>query len=406
MPDEIQSNPARKFNIILAVTGGIAAYKAVDVARSLVKNGVSVEVVMTKSATEFVTPLTFQTISGNPVSQDMFASLDHWDIAHVSMAKKADLIIVAPCTANTMAKIANGIADNLLTSTVLATRAPILLAPAMNDGMWDNASTQKNVKTLAERGFFFVGPEKGALANGSVGIGRMADPRDIVTRAIHLLVDKRDLSGKKVIVTAGPTIEYLDPVRFISNRSSGKMGYAVAERAIARGAEVTLISGPVHIPPPPCVELIEVETTLQLFKVLMQRCASADAVIQAAAPCDFRPSELSDRKIKKREGLPLNLELTENPDVAAGVGGRKHAGQILVTFAAETENLIENGKAKMVRKNADIMVANNVLESGAGFDVDTNVVSIITKDKFETFPLMSKLAVADIILDKVAALMV
>ena len=390
-----------EYTVVLGVTGGIAAYKVVDVARALKKLGMTVHVIMTKAATEFVAPLTFQAISANPVTVDEFASPYYWEAEHVALAKKADLFIVAPCTANTLAKIANGIADNMLTSTVIATRAPLLIAPAMNTGMWENAATIQNVETLKTRGVHFVGPETGMLANGDIGSGKMSSANDIVLRSRQLLADKPDFDGRRVLVTAGPTIERLDPVRYISNRSSGKMGYAIAERAAARGAKVTLVSGPVHIQPPPCVELLHVETTMQLYHTLIQQAPNHDAVIQAAAPCDFRPSEVSDRKIKKRDGYPITLELTENPDIAAALGGRKQCGQILVTFAAETENLLENGREKMLRKNADLMVANDVSKAGAGFDADTNIVTIISKDCVETFPVMSKLDVADVILDRV-----
>ena len=391
--------------IVLGVTGGIAAYKVVDAVRAFKKLGIDVHVIMTDAAAKFVAPLTFQTISGNPVAIDMFNAPTYWEAEHVSLAKKANLFIIAPCTANTLAKVANGIADNLLTSTAIATRAPMLIAPAMNSGMWENAATVRNVEILRGRGVHFVGPETGMLANGDIGSGKMSTADDVVLRARQLLVDKKDFDGRKVLVTAGPTLERLDPVRYMTNKSSGKMGYAIAERAAARGAKVTLVSGPVHIQPPPCVEVVKVETTIQLYQTLIQLAPSQDAILQAAAPCDFRPSEASDRKIKKRNGYPVTLEMTENPDVAAAIGGRKQPGQVLVTFAAETENLLENAREKMTRKNADLMVANNVSQTGAGFDVDTNIVTIISKEAVEACPIMSKHDVADVILDRVSALL-
>lgn len=391
--------------VVMGVTGGIAAYKACEVVRSLRKQGVSVFVVMTNNACEFVTPLTFEALSGNPVAVDMFASPARWEVEHIALAKRADLMLIAPATANVLAKLANGIADDMLTSVALATRARILAAPAMNSGMWDNAATQANIETLRGRGVYFAAPETGVLANGDSGIGRMAEPEKITMLSRMLLVDGRDLAGRKILVTAGPTRELLDPVRYLTNKSSGKMGYAIAERALARGADVTLITGPVSIPEPPSVEVVSVETTMQLFQAMIQRVPAQDAVIQAAAPCDFRPAEQSNSKIKKRGGQPLTLELLENPDVAAAAGARKQPHQVFVTFAAETENIIENGRVKMSRKNADLMVANNVTQGGAGFDVDTNIVTLITKEAVQAYPIMSKHDVADVVLDHVLAML-
>ncbi|GHU65489.1 phosphopantothenoylcysteine decarboxylase [Clostridia bacterium] len=391
--------------VVLGVTGGIAAYKSAEVVTRLRKLGVTVFVVMTQHAKEFVTPLTFESLSGNPVASDMFESPARWEVEHIALAKKADLFIVAPATANVIAKMAGGVADDMLTSTVLATRAPILVAPAMNTGMWENAATQANVSELRQRGVYFVGPEEGRLANGDSGVGRMSEPEQIVSAAAALLCDKRDLVGKHVLVTAGPTREMLDPVRFLTNRSSGRMGYAIAERAAARGAQVTLVTGPVSLAAPPTAEVINIDTTMRLFQVMMQQLPKADAVIMAAAPSDYRAAEPSARKIKKREGKPLTLELQENPDVAATVGARRRAGQALVVFAAETDNVIENGREKLARKNADLLVANDVTREGAGFDVETNIVTFLTKDAVEAFPIMTKHDVADLLLDRVAKLL-
>ncbi|MDR1569396.1 MAG: bifunctional phosphopantothenoylcysteine decarboxylase/phosphopantothenate--cysteine ligase CoaBC [Oscillospiraceae bacterium] len=391
--------------VVMGVTGGIAAYKSAEIVRALREYGIAVNVIMTRNACEFVTPLTFETVSANPVVADMFAAPANWEVEHISLAKKADLFLIAPATANVIAKLANGIADDMLTSTALATRARILIAPAMNTGMWENPATVRNVQTLKDRGVYFVGPETGRLANGDTGVGRMSDPQSVALTARMMLTDKRDLEGKRVLVTAGPTREQLDPVRYLTNRSSGRMGYAIAERAVARGASVTLITGPVSIAAPPMVAIVPVETTMQLFQAMIQRVPNQDAVIQAAAPCDFRPAEQSNHKIKKRDGQPIALELLENPDVAAAAGARKQSGQIFVTFAAETENIIENGREKMTRKNADLMVANNVTQEGAGFDVDTNIVTLLTKDAAQSYPIMSKHDVADLVLDRVADLL-
>jgi phosphopantothenoylcysteine decarboxylase/phosphopantothenate--cysteine ligase len=390
--------------VVLGVTGGIAAYKSAEIVTRLRKLGVAVYVVMTDHAREFVTPLTFESLSGNPVASNMFASPARWEVEHIALAKKADLFVIAPATANFIAKMANGIADDMLTSTVLATRAPILIAPAMNTGMWENAATQANVAMARERGARFVGPESGRLANGDEGLGRMSEPEQVVRAASALLCEKRDLEGKHVLVTAGPTREMLDPVRYLTNRSSGRMGYAIAERATARGAKVTLVTGPVNIAPPPLVEVVNIDTTMRLFQAIMQYMPKADAVIMAAAPSDYRAAEQSASKIKKRDGKPLTLELQENPDVAASVGARRKPGQALVVFAAETDNLIENGREKLARKNADLLVANDVTVEGAGFDVETNIVTFLTKDTAEAFPIMSKQDVADLLLDRVAKL--
>ncbi|MDR1598362.1 MAG: bifunctional phosphopantothenoylcysteine decarboxylase/phosphopantothenate--cysteine ligase CoaBC [Oscillospiraceae bacterium] len=391
--------------VALGVTGGIAAYKAAEIVTRLRKLGIKVFVVMTAHAREFVAPLTFESLSGNPVVVDMFASPARWEVEHIALAKKADLFVVAPATANVLAKMANGIADDMLTSTILATRAPVLVAPAMNTGMWDNAATQANVEVLRERGVRFVGPEQGRLANGDSGLGRMSEPEEVARAATALLCGKRDLVGKNVLVTAGPTREMLDPVRYLTNKSSGRMGYAIAERAVARGANVTLVSGPVSIAPPPLVEVVRIDTTMRLFQVIMQRFAKADALIMAAAPSDYRAAEPSASKIKKREGKPLTLELQENPDVAASIGARRKPEQALVVFAAETDNVIENGREKLIRKNADLLVANDVTAEGAGFDVETNVVTFLTRDSAEAFPIMSKHDVADLLLDRVVRLL-
>lgn len=387
--------------VVLGVTGGIAAYKACEVARILRKDGFDVRVVMTRNACEFVTPLTFEALTGNPVARSMFDSPVKWEVEHIALAKRADLMLIAPATANIIAKLANGIADDMLSSVALATRAPILIAPAMNTGMYQNAATQENIERLRRRGVEFVGPDTGTLANGDSGEGRMSTPASIALAARLLLAGEKDFKGKKVLVTAGATSEKLDPVRYITNKSSGKMGFALAEAAMARGARVTIVMGNTQLEPPPVFETLRVETTMQLFQTLIERSPEFDIIIQAAAPCDFRPAEQSGGKIKKRDGQPLVLDLVENPDVAAALGMRKRDGQILVTFSAETDNVIENSREKMKRKNADLMVANDVSAEGAGFNVDTNIVTLITRDTVEAHPIMSKIEVANVILGKV-----
>lgn len=381
-------------NVVLGVTGGIAAYKAVEVVSRLKKLGANVDVVMTKNATEFVTPLTFETISSRPVTVETFARPERWEVEHVALAKKADLMLVAPATANVMAKLAVGIADDMLTTTLLATRAPILLAPAMNTGMWEAVATQQNLHMLLNRGVRTVGPESGHLACGDTGDGRMSEPEQIVEAAIAMLCPKRDMEGLKVLVTAGPTLERMDPVRYLTNDSSGKMGYALAEAARNRGAEVTLISGPVHIAPPEGVALVRVESTQELYHIMVERCQDQDMIAQAAAPADYRFQNPSAQKLKKREGKPLVLEMVENPDIAKAVGERKRAGQVLIGFAAETEGILAHAREKLVKKHLDMIVANDVTLEGAGFGVDTNIVTLVTENGETPLPKLSKREVA------------
>ncbi len=385
--------------IVLGVTGGIAAYKACEIVSRLKKLHANVRVVMTEHACRFVAPLSFQTLTGNPV---YISSFDHenWEIEHISLAKSADIMLVAPATANFLAKYACGIADDLLSTTAMATTAPMLIAPAMNCAMWRSAATQENLRILAERGALFVGPESGLLACGDEDIGRMSEPEKIVSEVCRVLLKHRDLTGKRVLVTAGPTREMLDPVRFLSNRSTGRMGYAIAEAAQERGAIVTLVSGPVQLAAPANVETVRITSTLDLFEEVTERAKTADVVIQAAAPADFRPELVSDIKIKKT-GDDMTLRLTANPDIAAALGAAKRPGQVLVAFAAETNDVLENAQKKLIRKNADLIVANDVTMPGAGFGGDTNCVTLITQDSMQSLPIMSKREVADAILDKV-----
>ena len=389
--------------IVLGVSGGIAAYKACDLVSRLKKRGAQVRVVLTKHACEFVPPLTFETLSGNPAYTDAFDR--KFEIEHVALAKWADAVVIAPATANILAKMAAGIADELLSTTLLAATAPVLAAPAMNTAMWKNPATQANVKTLAERGVTFVGPESGVLACGDADVGRMSEPAQIVDALDALLNPSvRDLEGRRVLVTAGPTVERIDPVRYITNRSTGKMGYAIAEAAVARGAIVTLVSGPVELDAPKGAELVKIESSAQLCEAVLARASEMDAVIQAAAPADFTPETVAEKKIKKT-GDGMSLKLVPTTDVAAELGRRKRPGQVLVAFAAETNDVEDNARGKLVRKNADLVVANDVTRPGAGFGADTNIVTLVTRDGLAPLPKQSKRAVADAILDRVRALM-
>jgi len=377
----------------------------VELASRLVKLGASVNVIMTQNATQLVNPLTFQTISRNPVMVDMFAEIEEWQPGHISLADKADILVIAPATANIVAKLAHGIADDMLSTTALAVRCPILIAPAMNCYMYDNPIFQENLEILRRHNLAVVEPEYGQLACGYEGKGRLADVEKIIQKIQRLLNTSRDFKGKTILVTAGPTREALDPIRFITNRSSGKMGYAVAEAAVSRGAEVILISGPTALSAPADVKLVNVETALQMRDEVAKYAHQADAVIMAAAVSDYRPRDASPQKIKKDKDQ-LTLALERNPDILAGLGQSKPNGQILAGFSMETENLLDNAIKKLKSKNADLMVANDVSQEGAGFDVDTNIVWIIDSSGSEKkLPLMPKRDVADAILDEIKRLM-
>ena len=387
--------------VVLGVTGGIAAYKACELTSRLRKAGAQVYVIMTKNACQFVTPLTFETLSNHPVATDTFARPETWEVEHVALAKRADVFVIAPATANILAKMACGLADDMLSTTVLATHAPVLVAPAMNTGMWDNPATQENVERLQQRGVHFIGPEGGFLACGDTGAGRMSEPKDIFDAIEKLLAMQQDLAGLSVLVTAGPTQERLDPVRFITNRSSGKMGYAIAGAAAARGASVTLVTGPTSLPIPQGVNAVRILSTQELYGQMLALCPKMDVVIQAAAPADFTPETVADQKIKKQGNEPLVIRLTQTPDVAAAVGKTKKEGQTLVGFAAETNDVLQNAQKKLAKKNLDLIVANDVTAPGAGFDVDTNVVTFVTKEGLEKLPMMKKTEVADALLDRI-----
>ena len=387
--------------IVLGVTGGIAAYKSAEIVSRLRHSGANVHVIMTRNATEFIAPLTFQTLSANQVVTDTFEAPEYWNVEHVALAKLADIFVVAPATANILAKMASGIADDMLSTTLLATKAQILVAPAMNTGMWTAPATQNNVKVLKERGVRMIGPESGMLACGDEGAGRMSEPEMIVEEICRILSWKQDYAGKKVLITAGATRERLDPVRFITNDSSGKMEFAIAEAARDRGAEVTVIRGSVTAEIPAGIHMIRIESARELYDAMMQKAPEQDVIIQAAAVSDYRPAEQKDRKIKKESGSDLTLILTENPDIAKAVGEQKKPGQTLVGFAAETDNLLKNAKSKLGKKKLDLIVANDVTKPGAGFNVDTNIAVLITSDGSTEEPLQTKRQLAERILDKV-----
>ena len=391
----------------LGVTGCIAAYKAVEVMRGLQKRGADVRVIMTRHATEFVGPLTFQSISGFPVISEMFAPTDDPEIKHIQLAQSIDLLLVAPATANTLAKFANGIADDFLSTLYISTTAPVLVAPAMNVEMWAHPATRENVRSLRERGVQFIDPGEGYLACRTVGAGRLAEPDDIVRRACEIIglkpsqetsdVSPATLTSEHVLVTAGPTQEAVDPVRYLTNRSSGKMGYSVVEAALARGAAVTLISGPVSIDPPKGARKISVRSAAEMYEAVKDNLDNATIVVMAAAVADYRPSNTHRQKIKKNGGsIVLNLEPTD--DILAAVGAAK-GSRIVIGFAAETENLIENAKKKLKEKGADLIVANDVSASDAGFDVDTNRITLVSSESVDELPLMSKSDTAARIID-------
>lgn len=390
--------------VVLGVTGGIAAYKACELLRILQKRGIDVYVVMTQNACRFVTPLTFETLSGHPVAVDTFDRPQTWEVEHIALAKRADLFLIAPATANIIGKMACGIADDMLSTTVMATRAPVMIAPAMNTGMWENEATQHNLRTLASRGVQIVLPASGHLACGDSGAGKLEDVAVIAERALEALGRTRDLEGLRVLVTAGPSREALDPVRYVTNRSSGKMGYAIARAAARRGAQVTLLTGPVALEAPQGVQVMPFTTTQELLERAQELAAKQDVLIQAAAPADYRAQEVAPQKIKKNSGEPLVLTLVENPDVAAALGRCKRPDQVFVGFAAETNDVLAHAQGKLERKNLDMIVANDVTLPGAGFDVDTNVVTLITRDEAVSLPLMRKDEVADRILDRVLTL--
>jgi phosphopantothenoylcysteine decarboxylase / phosphopantothenate---cysteine ligase len=388
--------------IVLGITGGIAAYKAADLASKLTQAGAKVEVVMTEAATKFITPLTLRNITHRPVVTDMFELSSEWSVEHVALAEAADAVIIAPTTANTIARLAAGIADDMLGTVVLATKAPVIIAPAMNDLMYSNKVTQENIAKLKGRGFSFIEPEYGRLASGKMGKGRLPDIATIIQAIERALGQKRDLEGKHIVVTAGGTREPIDPVRHIGNRSSGKMGYALAEAARDRGAIVTLVSANVSLEDPANVAVIKAPTALEMKKAVGGAVKKADVLIMAAAVADYQPEAIAKTKIKKNSKQNLTLKLVKTPDILSEVKGNF----IRVGFAAESENLVANAKKKLTEKKLDLIIANDITKADSGFDADNNRVIIIDKKgKAEELPLMSKREVAERILDRVRGML-
>ena len=386
--------------IVLGVTGSIAAYKIANLASMLVKLHADVHVIMTQNATHFITPMTFETLTDNKCIVDTFDRNFSFDVKHVSLAKKADAFLVAPCTANVIGKVASGICDDMLTTTIMATKAPVLISPAMNTGMWENPILQDNIKKLESYGYRMIQPVEGRLACGDTGSGKMPSEETLLEHLLLCVAKPHDLKGRRVLVTAGPTQEAIDPVRFITNHSSGKMGYALAKMAALRGAQVTLVSGPVSISPFTGIEKVDVRSAQEMFDAVTARSAINDIIVMCSAVADYTPANYSDQKVKKSDGN-LNIALTRTQDILAYLGAHKHEGQILVGFSMETEHLIENSSEKLRKKNADIICANSIVSSQTGFGVDTNKVTLISRQGIEELPLCSKDETADLILDKI-----
>ena len=384
--------------ILLGVTGGIAAYKAAALVSALVKQHAAVEVVMTRNATQFVTPLTFEQLTGRRTMIDTFDRNFSHQVEHISLAERTDLVIIAPATANVCAKLAHGIADDMLTTTVLACRCPKLIAPAMNTNMYENPVTQDNLEILRKYGWDVIEPASGRLACGAVGKGKMPEPEDLVQHILRYLALPHDLTGKHVLVTAGPTQEALDPVRYLTNHSTGKMGYAIARMAMLRGAEVTLVSGPTSIAPPPFVNVVPIKSAQDMFEAVASNAPAADYIFKAAAVADYTPLQYVDDKIKKKEG-DLSIPLQRTQDILKYLGEHRRENQVICGFSMETQNMLENSRAKLEKKNVDMICANNLKVAGAGFGVDTNVITLITRDSVTELPMMSKEMAANAILD-------
>ncbi|MGN0949193.1 MAG: bifunctional phosphopantothenoylcysteine decarboxylase/phosphopantothenate--cysteine ligase CoaBC [Mitsuokella sp.] len=398
----LQALAGRK--IILGVTGGIAAYKAVEITSRLKKAGAEVHVIMTRGAENFVTELTFREISGQPVTTDMWAKVAHYHVEHIALANLADAVLIAPATANVIAKAACGLADDMLTTTLLATKAPVFVAPAMNTNMYENPVTQRNLRELAARGFHLIEPDSGMLACGVSGKGRLPEPADVVGILADFFAKGQELAGRKILVTAGGTIEPLDPVRYLGNRSTGRMGYAIAQQAANRGAEVVLISAPSALSAPAGVRIVRVETAREMREAVLREFPDSDIVIKAAAVADYRPKVVAANKIKKQEG-EFTLVLERNPDILYELGQKK-THQLLIGFAAETTDVETYARKKLAKKNLDFIVANDVSEEGAGFGVETNRVRIFARDgQAWEYPLLSKMELGGIILDHVEKLL-
>lgn len=389
--------------IVLGISGGIAAYKAVDLASRLIKQGARVRVIMTRSACKLVQPITLQSITGEPVATGLFDQPARWDIEHIELATAADLFLIAPATYNIIGKVARGIADDLLSTAIAATTAPVLFAPAMNTRMYENPILQANIRELQELDYSFIEPDVGRMACGTEGAGRLAENERIIEEVIRALTPK-DLPGMRLLVTAGPTREHIDPVRIMTNPSTGKMGFALAQAALRRGAQVTLISGPTDLRPPwGLQEMVRVDTTGEMLEAVVERCLDQDVLIKAAAPMDFRPAETFTMKVKKEQQAEMAVALQRNEDILEVIGGKK-GDRILVGFAAETENVLDNARDKLKRKKLDFIVANDVLAGGSGFAEDTNQAILVFSDSHKELPPLSKLDLAHRILDEVQKL--
>lgn len=385
-------------HIVLGVTGSIAAYKIANLASMLVKQHASVHVIMTKNATNFITPMTFETLTGNKCIVDTFDRNFDFSVKHISLAQQADIFMVAPATANILGKVANGICDDMLSTTIMATKAPVVFAPAMNTGMWDNPIQQDNIKKLIRFGYHIIQPAEGRLACGDVGRGKMPSEEILFDSIIAHIAKPKDLKGKRILVSAGPTQEAIDPVRFITNHSSGKMGYAIAKMAALHGADVTLVSGPVSIKPFSGVSVIDVKSAAEMFDAITERSAASDIIIMCSAVADYTPYVYSDQKVKKKD-TDLSIALTRTKDILKYLGEHKTEGQIIVGFSMETENLIENSRQKLTKKNADIICANSISSNKTGFGVDTNKVTLITHNTTTELPLCSKEETAERIIE-------
>ncbi len=387
--------------VVLGVTGSIAAYKTASLASALVKLGADVNVIMTKNATNFINPITFETLTSNKCLVDTFDRDFQFNVEHVALAKRADIFMVAPASANVIGKMAHGIADDMLTTTILAAKCKKFVSPAMNTNMFENQIVQDNLETLRKYGFEIIEPASGYLACGDTGSGKMPEPEVLLAYILREIGHEHDLAGKKVLVTAGPTAEAIDPVRYITNHSTGKMGYAVAKAAMERGAEVTLVSGPVAIAPPMFVDVINIKSAAEMAEAVKAKTAEFDIIIKSAAVADYRPAVVATEKIKKKDGEGSTIELERTEDILSYIGANKRPGQFICGFSMETENMLENSKAKLAKKNVDMIVANNLRTEGAGFGTDTNVVTLITKDAAKELPIMSKEEVAHAILSEI-----
>ena len=387
--------------VVLGVTGSIAAYKIAYLASALVKLHADVNVIMTKNATNFINPITFETLTGNKCLIDTFDRNFQFNVEHVALAKRADIFMVAPASANVIGKIAHGIADDMLTTTIMASKCPKLISPAMNTNMFENPILQDNLKILEKYGYEIINPASGYLACGDTGAGKMPEPETLLKYILRTIAREKDMAGKKVLITAGPTQEKIDPVRYITNHSTGKMGYALAENAMQRGAEVTLVTGPVAIEPPMFVNVVPVTSAEDMAREVIARAPEQDIIIKAAAVADYRPVNPSDEKIKKKDNEESVITLERTRDILKYLGGHKRAGQFICGFSMETENMLENSRAKLAKKNVDMIVANNLKVKGAGFGTDTNVVTIITADDCKELDIMSKAEVANAILDEI-----